>query len=428
MGEELKPLRARYERERGGANELQDAKTKREVLVRKAAAAKRQGDLQTVADLEYGAIPDLAARIADLEVQCEQRMLDKEEAHMVEETVGEEAIQDVVARWTGIPVSKLSQSEKQKLLALPEQLAARVVGQEPAIKQISNAIIRSKAGLARSEQPAGSFLFLGPTGVGKTELAKALASELFDDERMMVRIDMSEYMEKHAVSRLIGAPPGYVGHEQGGQLTEVVRRKPYSIVLMDEVEKAHPEVLNVLLQVLDDGRLTDGQGRTIDFTNTVVIMTSNVGAERLLQGGMHAKEEVMDVVRHTFRPELLNRLSATVVFERLGDTQLKLIVRQQMKDLEQRLEEKSITLELEDSAASFILSESYDAKYGARPVRRYVEGEVVTELSKMILEGSLRSNCKVRIKKSRARDELEYLVEKAGAKYVKGEHGSRVMV
>jgi len=309
-------------------------------------------------------------------------------------------------------------------LHLQDNLAERVIGQPAAVKAVADAVLRSRAGLARKEQPSGSFLFLGPTGVGKTELAKTLAVELFDSERQMVRIDMSEYMESHAVARLIGAPPGYVGHEAGGQLTEAVRRSPYTIVLLDEIEKAHVDVLNVLLQVLDDGHLTDGKGRTVDFTNTVVIMTSNVGAQALLSDGGAAG--CMEAVKRTFRPEFINRVGAIVMFEKLGTPQLRAIVRQQVQEVESRLKDKGITLLVEDSACDCILEESYDPQYGARPVRRYVEGEVVTELSRKMIEGSLHENSTVRIKRGLGRDSLDYCVELPAvkrARMVSPQHG-----
>jgi len=404
IDEQLIPLVERYERERGGANALQQAKEKKATLEQKAMVARRSGDLQTVADIEYGAIPDLDQRIASLERElAEKAKLSNDEA-MVDEVVAEAAIEDVVSRWTGIPVAKLSQSGRQKLLGLAERLRKRVVGQDEAIEKITDAVLRSRAGLAVKEQPTGSFMFLGPTGVGKTELAKALAAELFDDEKQMVRVDMSEYMEAHSVARLIGAPPGYVGHESGGQLTEVVRRKPYSVVLLDEVEKAHPEVLNLLLQVLDDGRLTDGQGRCVDFTNTVVVLTSNVGAHLLLRGGEKDKESCAALVRQTFRPELLNRLGGVIMFERLGQAQLRRIVRQHIAQVQRRLEEKAITLEVDDGACDHILRQSYDPEYGARPIRRFVEGTLVTALSRRLLEGTLSENSTVQITKSKMQE------------------------
>merc|ERR1719158_113805 len=329
---------------------------------------------------------------------------------MVEEVVGEEVINEVVARWTGIPVAKLTETDKQKVLHLQHRLNERVVGQEEAIKAVSDAVLRSRAGLARSEQPQGSFMFLGPTGVGKTELAKALSEQLFDSEKHMVRIDMSEYMESHSVSRLIGAPPGYIGYDQGGQLTEVVRRRPYCVVLLDEVEKAHPDVLNTLLQVLDDGRLTDGQGRTVDFTNTIMILTSNVGARELMAGGPQSREQALATVKKTYRPELLNRLNALVMFEGLGEVQLRLVVRQQIEELQNRLRDKEIALVVDDEACDVVLREAYDPQFGARPVKRYVEGEVTTELSRMVLEGSLGKGSVVTITKARGRDALEYEV------------------
>merc|ERR1719158_121440 len=328
---------------------------------------------------------------------------------MVEEVVGEEVINEVVARWTGIPVAKLTETDKQKVLDLKARLSERVVGQAGAIKAVADAVLRSRSGLSSGSRPIGSFLFLGPTGVGKTELAKALAAELFDDEKTMVRIDMSEYMESHSVSRLIGAPPGYIGYDQGGQLTEVVRRKPYCVVLLDEVEKAHSDVVNVLLQVLDDGRLTDGQGRCVDFTNTILILTSNVGAEFLMEGGEGSKERCLERVRRTYRPELLNRLGSIIIFNKLEDAQLRAIVRQQVSAVQERLKEKGIVLDIEDSACDQILAESYNPQYGARPVRRYVEAEVVTELSRMIIEGSLQDNSKMRI--VGGRDGLMYRVQ-----------------
>jgi ATP-dependent Clp protease ATP-binding subunit ClpB len=410
--DELQPLKARYEKERSGANALQEAKAKREELVNKALTARRQGDLQKAADLEYGALPDLDAKIKDMEAELERKAQEgNQNDNLIAETVNEDDIQQLVGKWTGIPVSKLSLDDRQKLLDLQQRLEQRVVGQDEAIHAVSDAVLRSRAGLARKEQPSGSFLFLGPTGTGKTELAKALAAELFDDERTMVRIDMSEYMESHSVARLIGAPPGYVGHEQGGQLTEIIRRKPYSVVLLDEVEKAHPDVLNILLQVLDDGRLTDGQGRTIDFTNTIVIMTSNVGSADLMAGGEGAKERALMKVRQTYRPELLNRLGAIVVFNKLNDATLARIVRNQVREIEERLRDKEITLVVDDEACKIILDDSYDPEYGARPVRRYIETAMVTTLSRMVLAGELPNQSQVKIGADSRKRKLTYAVK-----------------
>ncbi|KAB2089757.1 hypothetical protein ES319_A03G082200v1 [Gossypium barbadense] len=322
---------------------------------------------------------------------------------MLTETVGPEHIAEVVSRWTGIPVTKLGQNEKERLIVLAERLHQRVVGQNQAVDAVAEAVLRSRAGLGRPQQPTGSFLFLGPTGVGKTELAKSLAEQLFDDENLLIRIDMSEYMEQHSVVRLIGAPPGYVGHEEGGQLTEAVRRRPYSVVLFDEVEKAHTSVFNTLLQVLDDGRLTDGQGRTVDFRNTVIIMTSNLGAEHLLSGlsgkcTMHvARDRVMQEVRRHFRPEFLNRLDEIAVFDPLSHDQLRKVARLQMMDVTSRLGERGIALAVEDSALDYILAESCDPVYGARPIRRWLEKKVVTELSRMLVKEEIDENSTVYI-------------------------------
>jgi ATP-dependent Clp protease ATP-binding subunit ClpB len=306
--------------------------------------------------------------------------------------VGPEQITEVISRWTGIPVSKLNQSEREKLLHLDESLKKRVIGQDEAVEAVAQAVLRSRAGLSRPNQPTGSFLFLGSTGVGKTELAKALAYELFDDDKHIVRIDMSEYMEQHSVSRLIGAPPGYVGYEQGGQLTEAVRRRPYNVVLFDEVEKAHPRVMNVLLQVLDEGRLTDGQGKTVDFSNTVLILTSNLGSEYLLKPFTDfekAKEKVMEAVRNHFRPEFLNRLDDIIIFHPLTDKNLHAIAKNMILRMTERLKEKDIDIDVNENALNFILKEAYDPAYGARPLRRYLEKNIMTELSKMIIRGDL---------------------------------------
>ena len=312
---------------------------------------------------------------------------------LVHESVSEEEIARIISRWTGIPVAKLTESERNKTLHLDEELHKRVVGQDEGVTKVTEAIIRSKAGIKDPRKPIGSFLFLGPTGVGKTELAKALAAALFDDENNMVRIDMSEYMEKYSVSRLIGAPPGYVGYEEGGQLTEAVRRKPYSVVLFDEIEKAHPDVFNVLLQVLDDGRVTDSQGRTVDFKNTILIMTSNIGATYLLDGidqdgniKPEAEEMVMNDLRAHFRPEFLNRLDETILFKPLTKDNIGGIIKLIIADLNKRLADRELTVELSDAAEHFIIEEAYDPVYGARPLKRYIQKYVETLSAKLILE------------------------------------------
>jgi len=318
---------------------------------------------------------------------------------MLKEEVDEEDVAEVVSRWTGIPVSKLMEGEVQKLVRLEEHLHERVVGQNDAVEAVSNAIRRSRAGLSDPNRPIGSFLFLGPTGVGKTELARALAGFLFDDERAMVRIDMSEYMEKHSVSRLIGAPPGYVGYDEGGQLTEAVRRRPYSVILLDEVEKAHPDVFNVLLQLLDDGRLTDGQGRTVDFSNTVLIMTSNLGSEfidpNLPEETVEAR--VMEAVRTHFRPEFLNRIDDVIVFHRLTRDDLRRIVTIQFRNIEERLASRRITAELTDQAADWLTEHGYDPVYGARPLKRLIQTAIADPVALAILDGTFREGDTIRI-------------------------------
>ena len=315
---------------------------------------------------------------------------------LLKEEVTEEEIAEVVSKWTGVPVSKLVESEKEKLLKLPEILHQRVIGQDEAVTAVSEAILRARAGLKDAHRPIGSFIFLGPTGVGKTELAKTLAEALFDDERNIIRIDMSEYMEKHAVSRLVGAPPGYVGYDEGGQLTEAVRRKPYSVILFDEIEKAHPDVFNILLQLLDDGRLTDNQGRTVDFKNTIVIMTSNIGSayltENIHQDGTidpEVKEQVTNELKNYFRPEFLNRVDDIVVFSPLTASQINGIIDIAVKGLVARLAEREITMTLTDEAKTFIAHASYDPAYGARPVKRYLQKNLETELAAMLIRGTL---------------------------------------
>ncbi|XP_073295441.1 chaperone protein ClpB1 [Primulina huaijiensis] len=413
LRDKLQPLKMRYNKEKERIDELRRLKQRRDELQYALLEAERRYDLARAADLRYGAIQEVESAIATLETSSNEN-------GMLTETVGPEQIAEVVARWTGIPVTRLGQNEKERLIGLSERLHQRVVGQDQAVISVAEAVLRSRAGLGRPQQPTGSFLFLGPTGVGKTELAKALAEQLFDDDNLMVRIDMSEYMEQHSVARLIGAPPGYVGHEEGGQLTEAVRRRPYCVILFDEVEKAHPTVFNTLLQVLDDGRLTDGQGRTVDFTNTVIIMTSNIGAEYLLKGLLgkctmeSAREMVMQEVRKHFKPELLNRLDEIVVFDPLSHDQLRKVCRLQLKDVASRLAERGIAMGVTESALDVILAESYDPVYGARPIRRWLEKRVVTQLSKMLIREEIDENSTVYIDASVDGKELVYTVETNG--------------
>ncbi|KAI9219374.1 AAA ATPase domain-containing protein [Blastocladiella britannica] len=411
LRDELAPLKAQYAREKGAVDEVRELSVKLEELRQKADMAERRGDVATAADLRYYAIPDVAKRMQELESAKGRHDAAAAAAGtsapstMLTETVSAEQITEIVARWTGIPLKKLSQSQADRVLHLEEALGKRVVGQHEALKAVSEAVLRSRAGLSRREQPTGSFLFLGPTGTGKTEASKALAEQLFDDEKAIVRFDMSEFQEQHSVARLIGAPPGYVGYDQGGQLSEAVRRRPYSIVLFDEVEKAHPQVLDVLLAVLDEGRLTDGQGRTVDFTNTVIILTSNIGAyhlAQLAQTGSTAipapvRTAVMNDVRQHFRPEFLNRLDDIVIFRPLGRGDLRAIVSLQLSAVQKRLQERNICLLATDAALDAILAAAWDPQYGGRPVRRYLEHEVVTSLSKMLVGGTLGENSTVTI-------------------------------
>lgn len=392
--EQLNVLRAQYQQEKGRVDQVRKVRREIEEVRHAIEESERRYDLARVAELRYHVLPNLEKQLEEMNVHAAD--VNKTDESLLTESVGPEQIAEVVSRWTGIPVTKLKQTEKERLLTLAEQLHTRVVGQHEAVEAVAEAVLRSRAGMSRPNQPTGSFLFLGPTGVGKTELAKALAYELFDDEKHMVRIDMSEYMEKHSVSRLIGAPPGYIGHEEGGQLTEAVRRRPYSVILFDEVEKAHNDVFNVLLQMLDDGRLTDSQGRTVDFSNVVVIMTSNLGSDILLSGSNSdgtlkagVREQVLGVVQRHFRPEFLNRLDDIVVFSPLSKEDLRKIATLLLENLEARLEDKEIQLALTDRGLDIILKDSYDARYGARPMRRYMEKRVGTHLSKMLISGEL---------------------------------------
>ena len=399
-------LRARWQKERGAIGKIAELKEQLESLRFQMQEETRKGNLQRAAELQYGEIPKREAELRELTAEQDAAVsADEAEAatgvpsrrsRMLKEEVDEEDIAAVVSKWTGIPVSKMLEGETQKLVQMEDRLRKRVVGQDEGLSAVANAIRRSRAGLSDPKRPIGSFIFLGPTGVGKTETARALAEFLFDDEAAMVRIDMSEYMEKHAVARLIGAPPGYVGYDEGGQLTEAVRRRPYAVILFDEIEKAHPDVFNVLLQVLDDGRLTDSKGRTVDFKNTVLIMTSNVGAAQLStawasgeEGFEEAKGRVMDVLRQHFKPEFLNRVDDIVVFRPLGDEQLTHIVDLRLKDLQNLLADRKITLEMTDGARKAIFKAGYDRAYGARPLKRAIQRMIQDKLAVKILDGSV---------------------------------------
>ena len=377
--------KASVEKESDIRNRLEGAKTEKDI-------AEIAGNLDRASELKYSIIPSLEKELEVAMQENENRNLE-----LVHKAVEEDEISRIVSRWTGIPVSKLNESERNKTLHLDEELHKRVIGQDEGVTKITEAIIRSKAGIKDPNKPIGSFMFMGPTGVGKTELAKSLAQCLFDDENNMVRIDMSEYMEKFSVSRLIGAPPGYVGYEEGGQLTEAVRRKPYSVVLFDEIEKAHPDVFNVLLQVLDDGRITDSQGRCVDFKNTILIMTSNLGAQYLLDGigedgsiSKEAQDAVMNELRMNFRPEFLNRLDETIMFKPLTKDNISGIMALILKDVNDRLADKELSIALTDEARQHIIDEAYDPVYGARPLKRYMQRTVETLAAKKILEGNIK--------------------------------------
>jgi len=387
LREKSSALKAEWQKEKGVIDEQRKVKEELDRLRTELERAQRRGELATASEIQYGRIPDLEKKLADLTAKSA-----KTKKRLLREEVTEEDIAQVVSSWTGIPVSRLQEGEKEKLVKLETHLHERVVGQNEAIKAVANAVRRARAGLQDPNRPLGSFIFLGPTGVGKTELSRALAEFLFDDENAMIRIDMSEYMEKHTVARLIGAPPGYVGYEEGGQLSEAVRRKPYSVVLFDEIEKAHPDVFNVLLQVLDDGRITDGQGRTVDFKNTVIIMTSNIGSQYITEEeSPEARGRlVMDALRAHFRPEFLNRVDEIIIFDRLSEDDLKKIVEIQLRRLSKRLEQQKITLKLSDSAKALLAREGYDPVYGARPLRRTIQREILDPLSMDILEGKVR--------------------------------------
>lgn len=393
LKDESNTMRAQWEGEKKAISEVKVIKQQIESVKHDIEDAERNYDLEKLAQLKYGTLPDLEKKLEEEKKKADEG----KDARLLKEEVGEEEIAEVISGWTSIPVSKLVESEREKLLKLPEILHKRVIGQDEGVQAVAEAVLRARAGLKDEKRPIGSFIFLGPTGVGKTELAKALSEALFDSEKNMIRIDMSEYMEKHSVSRLVGAPPGYVGYDEGGQLTEAVRRKPYSVILFDEIEKAHPDVFNILLQLLDDGRLTDNQGRTVDFKNTIVIMTSNIGSNYLIDGirqdgtiDADVKQKVQDETKKYFRPEFLNRIDEIVVFSPLTEDQIVKIIDLGMKDIEHRLEERNIKLSLTEAAKKFIADESYDPAYGARPVKRFLQRSVETELAGEIIRGTVK--------------------------------------
>jgi ATP-dependent Clp protease ATP-binding subunit ClpB len=389
MKEDFNSMKAKWENEKNAISKVQKLREEIEQVNAQIEKAEREYDLNKAAELKYGKLPALQKQLEEQEDIAEKS---EENRTLLRDKVSEEEIAMIVARWTGIPVSKLIQSEKEKLLGLEDILHRRVIGQDEAVRKVTESIIRSRAGIQDPNRPIGSFLFLGPTGVGKTELAKALAQALFDDEKNIIRIDMSEYMEKFSVSRLIGAPPGYVGYEEGGQLTEAVRRKPYSVVLFDEIEKAHPEVFNILLQVLDDGRITDSQGRTVDFKNTIIILTSNLGTQYILEGitddneiSQDARKQVDMLLKQQFRPEFLNRLDEIVYYKPLSKIEIFKIVDLMIKNLESRLKTKQLSIDISKRAKEFIVDQGFDSIYGARPLKRYIQSHVETLIARMIL-------------------------------------------
>jgi ATP-dependent Clp protease ATP-binding subunit ClpB len=406
--EQFNTRKAEWDNEKACVERLSKIREDIEGLNNQIQIAQREGNFEKASELSYGRLPELKKQL-----EIEEQNISERDMSLVHESVSEDEIAKIISRWTGIPVSKLNESERNKTLHLDEQLHKRVIGQDEGVTKVTEAIIRSKAGIKDPDKPIGSFLFLGPTGVGKTELAKALAESLFDDEANMVRIDMSEYMEKHSVSRLIGAPPGYVGYDEGGQLTEAVRRKPYSVVLFDEVEKAHPDVFNILLQVLDDGRITDSQGRTVDFKNTILIMTSNIGAQYLLDGidengeiSEKAENLVMGELRAHFRPEFLNRLDETIMFKPLTKDNIGGIIKLILADINKRLADKEISIEIADRAEHYIVENGYDPVYGARPLKRYIQKYVETLAAKLILADNVKVGDTILIDLSDSKDEL----------------------
>jgi ATP-dependent Clp protease ATP-binding subunit ClpB len=408
---EVKEKTLKWENEKKAISRIREIKERIEETKQMMKEAEREVDYSKLAELQYGEMSKLENELKREEERLSE--LQKNEK-MLKEEVDEEDVAEVVSKWTGIPVSRMLEGEVQKLVHMEERLRQRVVGQDDAITAVSNAVRRARAGLQDPNRPIGSFIFMGPTGVGKTELARALAEFLFDDEQAMVRIDMSEFMEKHSVARLIGAPPGYVGYEEGGFLTEAVRRRPYSIVLMDEIEKAHPEVFNVLLQILDDGRLTDGHGRTVDFKNTVIIMTSNIGSQWIVDLGEKDYEEmrrrVMDAMKAHFKPEFLNRIDELIIFHGLGIEEIKAIVEIQVKKLQQRLLERRIQLKMTEKAKEWLAKEGFDPAYGARPLKRVIQREIQDQLALKILEGKFKEGDTISADRDDKKGELVFRV------------------
>ena len=397
INEKKNILQMKWTLEKGSANKINDVKEKIDRVKNQIEKETRNANFSKLAELQYGVLPTLEKELEELTEKVEKN---KEVEKLVKEVLDSEEVMQVVSKWTGIPLNKLIEGEKKKILQLEENLNKRVIGQEEAISVIADTILRSRAGINNPNRPIGSFIFLGPTGVGKTYLAKSLAYNLFDDENNIVRIDMSEYMDKFSVTRLIGAPPGYVGYEEGGQLTEAVRRKPYSVILLDEIEKAHPDVFNILLQVLDDGRLTDNKGKTIDFKNTIIIMTSNIGSKLIIEDkelGTETKELVIRMLKEGFKPEFINRIDDIIVFKSLNDSNIKGIIKLMVDELNERLKEQYISLSFTDKAMDEIINRAYDSHYGARPLRRYLQKEVETNLAKMILKGDIGEGSRVTI-------------------------------
>ncbi len=393
LKEEYKVMQAKWQGEKDGINKVQKLREQIESLNAEMESAEREYNLQKTAEIKYGKLPQLKKELEEVEKQTQSQ-----QESLLHDRVTEEEISKIISKWTGIPVSRLKESEREKILSLEKTLHERVIGQDLAVTKVSEAILRSRAGIQDPNRPIGSFLFLGPTGVGKTELAKALADTLFDDEKNIVRIDMTEYMEKFSVSRLIGAPPGYVGYDEGGQLTEAVRRKPYSVVLFDEIEKAHPDVFNILLQVLDDGRITDSQGKTVDFKNTIIILTSNLGSDFIREGitsdneiSLEAQEQVNKLLKASFRPEFLNRLDEIVLYKPLSKNDISSIIELLFKNLKKRLQDKELHLEITKKAKDYIIENGYDAVYGARPLKRFIQSKVETIIAKKILSSNLHS-------------------------------------